>query len=69
MLKTIRILSVFAITVLIFSPRMSYAWDHGHEYVHRHSFHLHCNPDLTLVSGMDTIDSKVLIASADTDQN
>ena len=72
MFKPIRISVMFlALIFLAFLPQASYAFDdqHGHNDRdhHRHGLHSHANPDLTLVSGMDTIDARVLIA-ADPDQ-
>ncbi len=69
MLNTIKIPVMFlALALLVFLPKVSYAWqdqygrDDGRA-LHRHSFHSYANPDLTLVTGMDNIDSRVLIAS------
>ena len=52
-------LSVIFLTfaLVVFLPKVSYAYSH-----HRHGHHYHANPDLTLVTGMDNIDSRVLIA-------
>ena len=64
MLNKISIYFIFMpLALLIFLPK-AYASDEGHA---RHGEHSHRNPDLTLVSGMDNIDSRVLIAS-DPDQ-
>lgn len=51
--------TVLLIGFLMFFTQNSFAWDGGHDRGHHHEFR---NPDLTLVSGMDTIDSRVLIA-------
>jgi len=69
MLNTIRISVIFLVLVLlVFLPKTSYAWggQHGRDdgRAHdRHGVHSHANPDLTLVTGMDNIDSRVLIAA------
>ena len=57
MVKTVKISVIFLALTLVFLPKASYAWGD------RHRFHSHRNPDLTLVTGMDNIDSRVLIAS------
>jgi len=55
--------TVLLIGFLMFFTQNSFAWD-GPGYGHNGSQHHRYirNPDLTLVSGMDTIDSRVLIA-------
>jgi len=55
----------------VFLPKVSYAWEdqqgHGQHgrgsdsAYHRHDHHSHANPDLTLVTGMDDIDTRVLV--------
>jgi hypothetical protein len=72
MLNTSKILiMLLTLAVLLLLPRTSYAaWedqhgrDHGRGH-HGYGFHAHANPDLTLVSGMEDIDSRVLIAGPD----
>lgn len=56
------------IAVFILLPKESYAWGEGHgrDQVaarHGHGSYAHSNPDLTLVSGMEGVDSRVLVAS------
>jgi len=64
MLNTIKI-QVLLITLALL-PIASNVWadqygqDDGHSHP-RHGYHSHANPDLTLVSGMDNIDSRVLV--------
>jgi len=74
MIKTIPISAMFiALGLMVFLPKTSYAWGDDHQVRddgrshHEHGYRAHRNPDLTLVSGMDTIDRRVLIAG-DVDQ-
>ena len=66
MLNIIKIPALL-LTLTILVPMTSNAWadqsrdDRTH---HRHDSHFHTNPDLTLVSGMDNIDSRVLVDPA-----
>lgn len=65
MFKTIK-MPVLLLTLVILVPMSSNVWadqdnrDGGHSR-QRHGSHSHTNPDLTLVSGMDNIDSRVLV--------
>jgi hypothetical protein len=73
MSNTIKIPGMFlALILLVLLPITSNVWadEHGRDdgrSHHERGFHAHANPDLTLVSGMEGIDSRVLIAS-DPDQ-
>jgi len=56
-------------TFLIILPRVSYAHsDRNNRDNHSHHWRggdqCHANPDLTLVSGMDNVDTKVLVDPA-----
>jgi hypothetical protein len=69
MLKIIKFPVLFlTLSLFVFLPKISFAWedqhgrDNGRSH-HEHGYRLHANPDLTLVTGMDTIDRRVLIAS------
>jgi hypothetical protein len=67
MLNTIKIQVLLIALVLL--PIASNVWadqsgrDDGHSH-HGHGYRSHANPDLTLVSGMDNIDSRVLVDPA-----
>lgn len=67
MVKTIKVPVLLAILVIL--PIGSNVWadqnrhDEGRSH-HSHGAYFHANPDLTLVSGMDSIDSKVLVDPA-----
>ena len=65
MLNSIKISIMFMILgLLVLLPRASYAWGEDHDRGHQgHGGYSHRNPDLTLISGMDTIDRRVLIAA------
>jgi len=71
MIEILKIPVMFiTLTLLMFLPKNSYAWDgdhhqqnHGRDHYRRAYYHAPCNPDLTLVTGMDDIDNRVLIAA------
>ena len=70
MFNTIKISIIFlALSMTVLMPKASYAREDQHSgddgrTHHRHDFHFHENSDLTLVSGMDNIDSRVLVDPA-----
>jgi hypothetical protein len=67
MLSTTKVsMMCLIITFLMFMPKVSYAWGDRHDRDrgrghHEHGYCSHANPDLTLVSGMDDIDTRVLV--------
>ena len=70
MINTIKVpVIVLAFALLIVMPKLSYASDdqHGRDdgrhARHGDGFHAHSYPEVTLVSGMETIDSRVLVAA------
>lgn len=67
MLNTIKIPMIFlALVAVVLMPKASYAWDNQNSRSDGHAQHGHryYANDLTLVSGMDNIDSRVLVDPA-----